>query len=182
VDKYDHRLIFPRLYAVLPRVGEPDVKLAPENQPVETKFLGDLAVLYGRDFPTHFEMIAQRELEHYGMTAQQLHKTAVHNLSTTDKDIRFLAADGGIYVVLCDGNLEASFLLHTQLWDVIQDQLNGDVVASVPARNVLLVSGTRPEQVAQLKQKTRLALEMEAKPLSLNLFLRVGDGWKIYEA
>ena len=181
MNKYDPGLVFPRLYAILPRVGEPDIKLAPENQPVETKFLGDLVVLYGRDFPTHFEMIAQRELAHYGMTAEQLHETAVANLSTADKDIRFVPAEK-IYAVLCDGNLEASLLLHTQLWDVIEDQLSGDVVASVPARNVLLVSGTEPEQIAQLKQKTRLALEMEAKPLSLNLFLRVGNGWKLYEA
>ena len=182
MNKYDPALIFPRLYAILPSVVKPDVVLAPENQPVEKKFIGDLAILYGRDFPTHFEMIAQRELAQYGMTAEQLHETAVHNLSTADKDIRVVPAEGGIHVVMCDGNLEASFLLHTQLWDVIQDQLGGDVVASVPARNVLLFSGTKPEQIAQLKQKTRLALEMEAKPLSMKLFLRVGEGWKEYEA
>jgi len=181
MNKYDPALIFPRLYAILPPVGTPDVKLAPLDMPVEKKFLGDLIILYGRDFPTHFEMIPQRDLEHYGMTAEQLHETAVHNLSTADKDIRFLSAEE-IYVVLCDGNLEASFLLHTQLWDVIQEQIGGDVVASVPARNVLLVSGTKPKQIVQLKQKTRLALEMEAKPLSMKLFLRVGEGWKEYEA
>jgi len=98
------------------------------------------------------KLISQKELAHYQLTTEQLHQVAVENLSSTEKEIR-LPPGEGIYFLRCDGDLEASLLLHEEIWDVVQEQIGGDVLASVPARNVLLISGTKKEQVSELKKK-----------------------------
>jgi uncharacterized protein YtpQ (UPF0354 family) len=181
MDKYDHRIIFPRLYAALPSTGPADMTLSAANSPVESQLAGNVIILYGRDVGTHYEIISTKELANYDLTAEQLHQTAIENLSSTEKEIRLHQAEG-IHFLRCDGDLEASLLLHTGIWDVIQEQIGGDVLASVPARNVLLISGTKREQISELKRKTCAALEHEPKPISLKLFLRVDRAWKEYEA
>jgi uncharacterized protein YtpQ (UPF0354 family) len=180
MDKRDPSLIFPRLYAALPSSGPADVTLSAADSPVQQRLAGDVIVMYGRDVGTHYEIISCKELADYGLTAGQLHEIAVENLSKTEKEIRLHRAEG-IYFLRCDGDLEASLLLHKGIWEVVQDQIGGDVLASVPARNVLLISGTKKEEVSQLKKTTCAALEHEPRPISLNLFLRVGQGWKQYD-
>ncbi len=180
MNKYDPGLIFPRLYAALPSTGRTDVTLSPADSPVEARLAGDIIILYGRDLGTHYEIISNKELATYSLTREQLHEVAVENLSNTKKEIRLHQA-GGIYFLRCDGDLEASLLLHEGIWDYVQDQLGGDILASVPARNVLLISGTKKEEVSELKSKTCAALEHEARPLSLKLFLRSEGTWKEYE-
>jgi uncharacterized protein YtpQ (UPF0354 family) len=150
------------------------------DSPAETGFAGDVMIFYGRDVGTHYEIIATRELAEYKITREQLHEIAVSNLSGTEKEIRLHQSEG-IHFLRCDGDLEASLLLHKGIWDYIQEQIGGDVLASVPARNVLLISGTGRSQVSELKRKTCLALEHEAKPISSKLFLRVAGAWKEYE-
>jgi uncharacterized protein YtpQ (UPF0354 family) len=180
VNKYDQNIILPRLYAALPATGRTDMTLSEADSPVQARLAGDVIIMYGRDVGTHYEIIAQRELAHYQLTAQQLHEVAVENLSRTEKEIRLHQAEG-IYFLRCDGDLEASLLLHAGIWDVVQDQIGGDVLASVPARNVLLISGTKKEQVSELKMKTCAALEHEPRPISLKLFLRAEGTWREYE-
>jgi uncharacterized protein YtpQ (UPF0354 family) len=180
MDKYNPDLIFPRLYAALPSTGRTDVKLSAADSPVQTPLAGDVIIFYGRDVGTHYELISHKELDRYNLTREALHDVAVENLSNTKKEIRLHQAEG-IYFLRCDGDLEASLLLHAGIWDVVEHQIGGDVLASVPARNVLLISGTKPEQVSELKRKTCAALEHEPRPISLKLFLRADENWKVYE-
>jgi uncharacterized protein YtpQ (UPF0354 family) len=180
VNKYDPSIIFPRLYAALPSVGRADVSLSAADSPVEKPLAGDVIIFYGRDVGTHYELISNKELAHYNLTRDQLHEVAVENLSNTEKEIRLHQAEG-IHFLRCNGDLEASLLLHAGIWDFVQDQIGGDVLASVPARNVLLISGTKKEQVSELKNKTCAALEHEPRPISLKLFLRAERTWKEYE-
>ena len=180
MNKYDPSIIFPRLYAALPSIGRTDVTLSAADSPVEKPLAGDVIIFYGRDVGTHYELISNKELAHYSLTRDQLHEVAVENLSDTKKEIRLHQAEG-IHFLRCDGDLEASLLLHAGIWDIVQDQIGGDVLASVPARNVLLISGTKKEQVSELKNKTCAALEHEPRPISLKLFLRIEGTWKEYE-
>ena len=172
--------IFPRFYAILPKVGSVDVKLTKEDSPVESSFAGDLIILYGRDHGTHYQLVSHRDIQALGISTLELHSVAVTNLSNTEKEIRLHKAEKFSFII-CDGNLEASLLLHTGIWDYVQEQIGGDVLASVPARDLLLLSGTSKEEVSALKKKTCEAIEVVDRPLSLKLFLRVAEGWKEYE-
>jgi uncharacterized protein YtpQ (UPF0354 family) len=171
--------VFPRFYAILPSVGIIDIKLKREDSPVESLFAGDLVILYGRDLGTHYQLISQKALSEAKLTTAELHEIAVANLSKTEKEIRLHKA-GDFSFLICDGNLEASLLLHTGIWDYVQEQIGGDVLTSVPARDLLLIAGTTKSDISALKRKTCEALEKANRPLSSKLFLRIASGWKEY--
>lgn len=180
MNSNDLSIIFPRLYAVLPKTGPVDMTLSGDDSPVETPFVGDLVILYGRDTGPIYEIIAQRKLREWQISREELHEIAVENLSGTEKEIRMHKGDN-FYFVTCDGDLEASLILHNGIWDNIAEQVGGDVVASAPARNTLLLSGTKKIEISSLKKKTCECLENAHRPLSLKLFLRMGNSWKEYE-
>ena len=172
--------IFPRLYPSLPNVGEADVTLSHDDSPVETFFAGDVIVFYGHDKGPIYEIISNKMLKESGLTKEQLHQLSIQNLSETEKEIRFHNADGFSFIT-CDGDLEASLILHTGIWDYIEDQIGGDILASVPARNTLLVSGTKKLEVSAIKKKTCECLELAHRPISLCLFSRINGDWRVYE-
>ena len=176
----DLRKIFPRLYPSLPKVSEADVTLSHENSPVETRFAGDVVIFYGYDQGAIYEIISNKKLKELGLTKQQLHQLAIQNLSETEKEVRFHNADGFSFIT-CDGDLEASLILHEGIWDYVEDQIGGDILASVPARNTLLVSGTKKAEVSALKKKTCECLELAHRPISLCLFSRINGNWQVYE-
>ena len=180
VTKSDLENVFPRFYAVLPKVGRADVELSEEDSPVEKLFAGDLVIFYGRDLGSHYQLVSYKEIRTLNLSVAELHAIAVENLSKTEKEIRLHKGEN-FWFVICDGNLEASLLLHTGIWDYIQEQIGGDVLCSVPARDLLLISGTAKVEISALKRKTCEAVEVVDRPLSLKLFLRIAESWKEYE-
>jgi len=177
----DLRNIFPRLYPSLPAVGEADITLSHDDSPVETHFAGDVVIFYGYDEGSTYDIISNKTLQKLEITKDQLHQLSIENLSNTDKEIRIHKADGFSFVT-CDGDLEASLILHIGIWDHIEAQIGGDVLASVPARDTLLVSGTSKPELSVLKRKTCEHLEMAHRPISLSLFSRLNGNWQLYEA
>jgi uncharacterized protein YtpQ (UPF0354 family) len=176
----DLKSVFPRFYAILPRVGRPDIELSNEDSPVQSSFVGDLTILYGRDLGTHYQLVSSKELHALNLLVSDLHTIAVGNLSETEKEIRLHKGEN-YWFVICDGNLEASLLLHTGIWDYIQEQVGGDVLCTVPARDLLVISGTSKPEISVLKRKACEAIEKVDRPLSSKLFLRIATGWEEYK-
>jgi uncharacterized protein YtpQ (UPF0354 family) len=161
-------------------VGSVDVGLSSDDSPVESSFAGDLIILYGRELGSHYQLVSQKEISALSLTTAELHAIAVANLNSTEKEIRLHKAENYSFII-CDGNLEASLLLHTGIWNYVQDQIGGDVLTSVPARDLLLIGGTSKSEISALKKKACEAIELVDRPLSSKLFLRVADAWKEYE-
>jgi len=180
MKNYDLNAIFPRLYAILPKVGKVDVKLSHENSPVESEFVGDIVILYGCDKGATYEIISHKQLRELKISKEELHEIAVGNLTNTEKEIRLHKGDN-FHFITCDGDLEASLILHASLWDYVSEKIGGDIIAAVPARNTLLLSGTTKVELSALKKKTCECLENAHRPLSLKLFLRLESNWKEYE-
>jgi uncharacterized protein YtpQ (UPF0354 family) len=180
VNEKDINSIFPRLYPILPKGVPVDMTLAADDSPVGRPLAGDVMIFYGRDVGTHYELVSEKNLRELNISCDHLHKIAVENLSKTEKEIRLHKTDNFSFII-CDGNLEASLLLHTGIWDYVQEQIGGDVLASVPARDLLLISGTSKDEISALKKKSCEALEVVDRPLSSKLFLRIVEGWKEYE-
>lgn len=173
--------IFPRFYPVLPKVGEADVTLSHDDSPVEREFAADIIIWYGIDKGSTYEIISYKTQSEMGVSSEDLHSIAVQNLTKTEKEIK-IHKGTGYSLITCDGSLEASLLLHEGIWSYISDEIGGSVVASIPARDVLLVTGTEPEMVSVLKKKTCELLEYAERPLSLALFTLTNIGWQEYRS
>lgn len=89
-------------------------------------------------------------------------------------------------MLILDGDLEASLLLADHLWAQLAPQIPGDLIAAVPSRDVLTVSGTG---VADGEALLRSAVERvwsnpRTNPkllLTRSLLVRQDGSWQLFE-
>ena len=118
----DTTAIFPRLYPSLPKVGQAVITLSRDDSPVERELAADIIIWYGIDQGSTYEIISQKTQSEMGMTSEELHLMAIHNLTETEKEIR-IHKGTGYSLITCDGNLEASLLLQEGIWSYITDEI-----------------------------------------------------------
>ena len=165
-DRLQLKYIVPRIYVHLPSSGNADVTLGPEDSPVVNPLAADLDVLYAYDLGPCFQILSARGLAALGLTLEELHQAALENLRALNLDIQ-AHGDELSGVIIAGGNYEASLILLPELWDKIESVVKGNLVVSVPARDMVLFAGdAKQENLAQLRRITSRALEQMAKPLS----------------
>jgi uncharacterized protein YtpQ (UPF0354 family) len=173
--------VYPRLFAVLPKASAPDIVLSRDDSPVERLFLADVVIFYAFDLGSRFEIVSYRMLRELGVTDSDLHEKAKGNLRALNLEVK--AHQGAGYVMLtAGGNFEATLLLLPEIWESVAEMVKGDVIASVPSRDVLIFTGAaNDEDIAILRSATSKVLEQADKALSRAFFRRVSNSWTIYE-
>ena len=117
------------------------IEVADEDWPVTRPFCADLIVNYAVDLPSHFEFINAWQLAEHGMTEDELHRLAMGNLPKRLPSIE-LHGEAPKFMVTAGGNFEATLLLVDDLWEQLEEQMAGGVLATVPARDLLFVSAS----------------------------------------
>ena len=172
--------VVPRMCVNLPSGVPADVTLAHDDSPVDRCLAGDLVVMYAFDVGTHYEIVANRDLRRLGVSKDELHDRAVGNLRALRLDVR--AHQGARTMMLtAGGNYEATLLLLPEIWDSVAGMVDGELVVSVPARDVLYLTGdASPENLSELRGWTSKMLEQADKPLSRVFLRRNGAQWEPY--
>lgn len=173
--------VVPRIYVTLPTSGSAEVKLAPDDSPVERRLVADLMIFYAFDLETHFQIVAHRDLSRLGVSGDELHDRALANLRALKLEVR--AHEGAnVIMLVAGGNYEATLILLPEIWKSMASMVSGQIVASVPARDVVFVTGdSTNENLGELRRCTSKAIEHADKPLS-RCFLRWnGSSWEKYE-
>lgn len=114
------------------------------------RYNDDLIILYAEDTPRNIRYLGDQELEDLGVDRAGLRATAIANLDRLLPEVQ-AQGDNGIYMLTADGNYEASLLLfddiwNGDLWTTGSLPVTGEVVVAVPARDVLVVTGSRDAQ------------------------------------
>ena len=136
-------------------------------------FNSELTIVYAEDRPQSVRFLTTRD--DVG-DRTKLHDTAVANLGRVLPKIEMEAGANGNYLIRAGGSYEASLLLLDGLWSSGQIKVDGDIVAAVPARDVLLVTGSRNESnVARLRE---LAVKLANGPYALTSALFTYRGRK----
>ncbi|MFO1436719.1 MAG: DUF1444 family protein [Verrucomicrobiaceae bacterium] len=162
--------IYPRMYAALPDVGEADVSLSHDDSPVETTLAADIIIMYAYDMGAYFEIISNSELKRLGLTVQELHKVALANLDSLNLEVR-AHENGRVRMLTAGGDFEATLLLLPYVWDSVASMVQGDVVAAIPARDLIFFTGTGDrEGLSEMRSLTSKMLEQADKPLSRYFF------------
>lgn len=161
--------------------GDPPPWPVPESDiPVLEGLTGVLLVAYVFDLPDRFEYVTPRICERLGLGARDLRALAVRNLTRRRTKPQVIRGNEALAFRM-DGNLESSLLLVGHLWEQIGPQMPGDLIAAVPSRDTLAVTGsdvdggiavlTRSVDRVWRSSETRLLL-------TKSLFVRRGDSWE----
>jgi uncharacterized protein YtpQ (UPF0354 family) len=115
--------------------------------------VADLFVFYVQDKPQQLGFIQKEDLHKLGLSLnKELLDLAVSNLRKRLADIE-VYGDGPLRMISCGGTFEASLLLESRIWDQLANDLHGDLLAAVPARDLMIVTGSQePEGLSRLRQ------------------------------
>jgi uncharacterized protein YtpQ (UPF0354 family) len=121
-------------------------------------FNKELVIVYAVDDPTRTRYILSGE--NIGVGRGELRALAIENLKRILPKVE-MRGDGEVYVMSAGGDYDASLLLIDDIWSGGQVKVNGDIVVALPARDVLVVTGSRSR--AGLKRVREFAAKYAAQ-------------------
>jgi hypothetical protein len=151
------------------------------DAPIIRIFSTTLNIHYMVDEPGALVFVRERDVERQQRDA--LHEQALANLRgyTARRKLRF-EMKASLHAVRLDGQHDASLLLLDELWDPptrVAD-VSGELVAAIPARNVLLFTGSLvPNGLRDLRAAI---LRTSDRALSPELFVRRDGGWDSFDS
>jgi hypothetical protein len=146
-------------------------------------FTGDLMIAYVFDLPGYFRHVNRKDCLDFGIRHDELRALSAGNLvRRRPKPTVKQGQACGMYVM--DQNLESSLLLVDLVWDQVERQIPGETVAAVPARDVIMVTGTEvPGGIESLERamgRTWDKLEPRLR-LTRSLLVRRDKSWHVFD-
>lgn len=136
----------------------------------------ELVVLYAFDSEYSMAIASRQAIEAAGVPLPELRQLAVDNLMARLPEIT-RQGDDTLSMLVAGGNFEASLLLVDALWNKDNFHVRGDIVAFVPSRDVLLVTGS--DDADGLAQARRLIRDNAwSYMISPQGFVRRDGTWK----
>ena len=166
------------------RAGGSSPRSWPEGDtPIAEELAGELYVFYGFDLPGAFRLVSRRDCARMRLDAGDLRHLAVRNLTRRRARPQIKRAPAAAMFVL-DGNLESSLLLVDHLWEQIGPQLPGELIAAVPSRDMLAVTGSQvPGGIAALTRCADAVWQQSTtRLLTRSLLIRHGPSWQLLPA
>ncbi|MEL6447128.1 MAG: DUF1444 domain-containing protein [Pseudomonadota bacterium] len=139
----------------------------------------DLVVMYAFDSEASIRFASGADIEALGIQGKALQVRALDNLLAYLPEIG-REGDDSLSMIVADGNYEASLLLYDEIWSRDVFRVAGDIVVFVPARDVVLVTGSEDE--AGLARARDLLSENDfSYAISPHAYVRTADGWARFE-
>lgn len=149
--------------------------------PAHELYNTELVVLFAEDTDTSIRYLSEEDLAEIGFDTENRLERAVENLWRLLPDIQ-LYGGNGTYGLEAGGDYEASILLLANIWKSEEIVVNGELVVAVPARNTLVVTGSRDmEGLAALRGIIADAMREEAYTLTDRLFVYRDGRFVLYE-
>lgn len=158
-------------------VSARDRRHAGPGEPVRDDFVAGLAVVYAVGPPHSNRLLSYEDLDRLGWNRQMLRRRAVETLDQRRDSVRIHGRPPAL--MLSFGGLESSLLLARGIWDELDEIVPGDVVVGVPARDVVIVTGSRsPSGLERVRRAVdRMFFARQRHPLSGHLLVRRGRAW-----
>ena len=153
----------------------------PSDAPfVSEHFVGDLWIVYAIDSEAAILTLMKTQLEQLKLEFSQLKPLAVENLKRILPPVEQYG-EGPVFMLTAGGDYVASLLLLDEIWQQCKESVEGDIVAAVPSRDVLMFTGSNSQEGILALRKAVDNLSQNSAYLISNTMLRLhSDGWKVY--
>jgi uncharacterized protein YtpQ (UPF0354 family) len=140
----------------------------------------ELVVLYAEDSPKNIRYLTPKDLAKLSIK-NDLRATACANLARLLPKIEYYGGNG-YYMIGAGGDYESSLLVLDTVWRDRKFQVKGDVVAAIPARGSLLVTGAEDHAgLAKVRDMAKRIYEKQPYPLTPSLFVYRGGRFVEFE-
>jgi uncharacterized protein YtpQ (UPF0354 family) len=112
----------------------------PDEFPLD-EFLGNLAVGYTAGPPYGERLVSWADMDRFGLSHRNLRRQAAAHLDASLDRVRIHGQPPAL--MLSFDGLESSVLLSDPFWDSLEGSVPGELVVGVPARDVVIVTGSQ---------------------------------------
>jgi uncharacterized protein YtpQ (UPF0354 family) len=152
------------------------VQLAAKKPLKAEHLVADLWIVYAYDSPESLQYMLASDPG--GLP--QLRKQAIRYLRRTLPPVE-RHGNGPCYMLTAGGCFEASLLLLDEIWDEQAKAVDGELVAAVPARDLLLFTGSRSQAgLKTLRTAVQQTMEHGSYQVSKTLLVRRRGHWEEY--
>jgi uncharacterized protein YtpQ (UPF0354 family) len=147
---------------------------------VKEHLAGDIWIVYALDLPKATLTLTKKLMKEFEIEPRVLRCLALSNLRRILPEIE-QHGDGPWYMLTAGGDYTASLLLFDDVWNNLGQSVEGDIVAAVPSRDVVLFTGARSKDgIDWIKRKAREIHDGGDHLVSQTLFRRVSGEWKVF--
>jgi hypothetical protein len=145
------------------------------------EFSGDLAVVYTFGPPFGSRVVTQADLQRLDLSHRVLRRTAMEQLEQLAGRAQFHGQPPAL--MLSFEGLESSLLLIDPLWSRLQAAVPGELVIGVPARDVVIVTGSQSQSGLEKARRAvdRVFFAGDQNLLTRRLLVRRGGAWEPFE-
>ena len=111
-----------------------------QQEHLSEPFISELVIVYAEDDPDKMRYLTTAEGG--GMSREELKALAIENLKRIVPSVQLRVHDNIMHMT-ANGDYDSSLLLIDEIWSGGKVRVDGDIVVAVPARDVLLVTGSR---------------------------------------
>lgn len=154
----------------------------PEQMPPTQPLCGELLVTWAFDLPDSLVMATPPMLRDAGVDSAGVPRLALDNLKRAIPQPQFFAKDG-CGLARTGQDMEATLLLVDRVWDEMQPNFRGKILATVPRRDIILMCDSADAAAtAALQAQTREFFEEHQGPhrLSTQVMARENGSWTLY--
>jgi uncharacterized protein YtpQ (UPF0354 family) len=139
----------------------------------------DLVVVYAENWLGTLRILSNRD--DVGVCAR-LREASLANLSRVLPKIEIRPGADGVFLITAGGEFDASLLLADNLWSGGQLKVDGDIVVAVPAKDVLIATGSRNAAGLERLRAAAAKFAAGAKGLTGALFVYRDGKFVRYDA
>jgi uncharacterized protein YtpQ (UPF0354 family) len=156
--------------------------LKPREEFAIEHLCGDLWVIYAEDQPERTLTLKSEDLRSIGVTDAERRTLAVENLSRILPPAE-VHGEGPGYLLTAGNDYVASLLLLDGVWDQVASIVSGQVVATVPTRDVLLFTGSESvEGLKAIREESSEISNSGPHAISDTLIVRRNGTWTVFNA
>lgn len=145
-----------------------------------TEWLCDVVICYVIKSKKYYRFVTGWDLGRWGITAEDLHKTALENLTRLPWPSRMEGSrqrDGGrVIVIMTNDDLASSRLLNPELHRIFAPALGNTFWGGIPNRSTLVLFSDRRSLKQRLSRTLKKDHHSSAYPISARPFLVTRDG------
>lgn len=140
-----------------------------------------LMVVFAEDTDYSLRYINSEDINGLGIDNDTLLTFALNNLRNILPQVNKIEGDN-IWGLAAGGNIENSLILLSHLWTKENFPVKGDIVVSIPNRDILLVGDSaNKESMVKIKEDTSKLFETGSYPVSNKLFKWNGLSFSLYD-
>src|SRR5262245_40775180 len=153
---------------------------AHDQETVLDSYLDEIFVGYSSGPPHGRRLIGRGDAARMGLSRRQLRYEAAANLDGMLQSVSVHGQPPALMVSF--GGIESSLVLADSFWDSLVGSVPGDLVVGVPARDVVIITGSRsPSGIAKVQRAVdRIFLAKGEHLLLRDLLTWRGGGWELF--